>query len=140
MLGLEDLDAADVTDVTGRTVIHPHRNLEHLDQPMLIVMDNQGPQGFQEMPPVKGHDAFDGSRPPIAANGPATKAPTCLVAPFKWALQDPDEYSVGHFHVMTACSFDVSGASFTLSQDPGRWATRLAHQDPQILGGWPPEQ
>jgi len=43
VIGLEDLDAADVTDVTGRTVIHPHRNLEHLDQPMLIVMDNQGP-------------------------------------------------------------------------------------------------
>ena len=33
------------------------------------------------------------------------------VALFKWVLQDPDEYDVGHCHVMTACSFDVSGAA-----------------------------
>ena len=113
-------DFGDGTAATGRSVTHTYANLGHLDQPTLIVTDNQGGKAFLDLTPVRVHYGFDGFRPPIAAIGETT-ANAGRALPFKWALTDPAGQPVSSSGAVTSYSFDGPGGSYSLKMDNGQY-------------------
>lgn len=109
-------DFGDGTIGTGLSVTHRYTNLGHLDQPTLIVTDNQGAEGFAALPAVKVHYGFTGllALTPCSGYRPAVAGKPLV---FAWRLTDPAGHPVTDAEAVTSYGFDNPGGQYKLVVD-----------------------
>jgi lysophospholipase L1-like esterase len=109
-------DFGDGTTATGKKVTHTYTNIGHLDQPTLIVTDNQGALGFKSLPAVKVHYGFVGlqSMAPCVGDRRARAGDELR---FAWRLTDPTGKAVTDPKVVASYSFGTAGAQYKLTVD-----------------------
>ena len=108
-------DFGDGTVATGQKVTHTYSNLGHLNQPTLIVTDNDGAQAYTDLPDVVVHYGFAGFFTPIVDSKATVHAGATL--PVKWQLTQPDGSAQNSLSAVSSYTASKSGATFSLAND-----------------------
>lgn len=112
-------DFGDGTVATGQKATHTYSNLGHLNQPTLIVTDNDGAQAYTDLPDVVVHYGFAGFFTPIVDSKATVHAGATL--PVKWQLTQPDGSAQNNLSAVSSYTASKSGATFSLANDGAQY-------------------